>query len=168
MATGQRPFQGNTTAVVFNAILNQTPISSVRLQPDLPHELEHIINKVLEKDREVRYQSAAELRADLKRLKRDVESGRLAWVTPPVPRRFGPLLAMIGTLLVLAAVLAGYRAEWFSRPPRSAALVPESAQRQLTANPHGDAIYTAEMSPDGKYVAYGDLLTGLHLLTIDT
>jgi serine/threonine protein kinase/Tol biopolymer transport system component len=76
MATGTRPFQGNTTAVVFHAILSQTPISPVLLRPDLPTQLEHIIYKALEKDKEVRCQTASELRVDLKRLKRDTESGR--------------------------------------------------------------------------------------------
>jgi eukaryotic-like serine/threonine-protein kinase len=78
MATGQRPFTGNTSAVIFEAILNQTPIPPRELNPGLPVELEHIIEKALEKDREVRCQSAAELRADLKRLKRNLDSGRVA------------------------------------------------------------------------------------------
>jgi serine/threonine protein kinase/Tol biopolymer transport system component len=78
MATGVRPFQGKSTAVVFHEILSQTPISPVLLRPDLPTELEHIIYKALEKDKEVRCQTASELRVDLKRLKRDAESGRAA------------------------------------------------------------------------------------------
>jgi serine/threonine protein kinase/Tol biopolymer transport system component len=76
MATGVRPFQGKSTAVVFHEILSQTPISPVLLRPDLPTAIEHIIYKALEKDREVRYQTASDLRVDLKRLKRDTESGR--------------------------------------------------------------------------------------------
>jgi serine/threonine protein kinase len=74
-ATGRHPFPGKTSAVVLSAILNKAPVAPVMINPELPIRLQEIINNCLEKDRELRYQSAADLRADLKRLRRDIESG---------------------------------------------------------------------------------------------
>src|SRR4029077_20353206 len=90
MATGKLPFQGNTSAVIFNAILSKVPTAPTRLNPELPPKLEEIINKTLGKALKRRCQSAAELRADLSRLKRDTDSGRSAVgaraaETPPQP-----------------------------------------------------------------------------------
>ncbi len=82
MATGRQPFPGNTSAVIFDAILNRAPVAPVRLNPDLPPDLERIVNTALEKDPELRYQSASNIRADLKRLKREIDSGK----TPTAPR----------------------------------------------------------------------------------
>jgi serine/threonine protein kinase len=82
MATGALPFRGESSGVIFKAILDGTPTSAVRLNPDLPAELERIINKCLEKDRNLRYQHASEIRTDLQRLKRDTESGHRTMTAP--------------------------------------------------------------------------------------
>jgi Tol biopolymer transport system component/predicted Ser/Thr protein kinase len=107
MATGRPAFAGSTSAVIFEAILNKAPTSPLRLNPELPSELERIINKCLEKDRDLRYQSARELMADLKRLKRELDSGRSA--TPLSAgarrrRRWGPALGGALLLAVLGAL----------------------------------------------------------------
>jgi eukaryotic-like serine/threonine-protein kinase len=84
MSTGMLPFRGDTSALIFQAILDRAPTPPIRLNPDLPPKLEDITNKALEKDRNLRYQHAADMRADLQRLKRDTESGRAAAFTTPV------------------------------------------------------------------------------------
>ena len=106
MATARLPFQGNTTAATFNAILNKPPIAPVRLNPELPVQLEWIINKALEKDRKLRYQSAAEMRADLARLKRDSDSGRAVTAELSAPRRATPARRKAAWMLVAGVFLA--------------------------------------------------------------
>src|SRR6202158_2130188 len=141
MATGRIPFRGDTSAVIFEAILSRAPASAARLNPDVPAELERIISKTLEKDRNLRYQSAADLRTDLARLKRDTDSGRSVSVnvnaTPDAQQSTGQtepqyssdsvlavglakrhkkelILALVGILVIVAAV--GY---WLLRSSAS-------------------------------------------------
>jgi len=110
MATGQQPFTGNTSAMIFTAILTQAPTPPTRLSPEVPPKLEEIINKALEKDRDLRYQSASELRADLKRLKRDTDSGRVgASDARPAERRSAlqkrwKVIVPAALILVVAAI----------------------------------------------------------------
>ena len=119
MATGIQPFRGESSAVILKSILDGTPTSAVRLNPDLPVGLELVINKALEKDRNLRYQSAAEMRADLQRLKRDTESQGISSIesaAAPISRkstlRFG-----VGAALVIVVGLAGFYAYLARRLP---------------------------------------------------
>ena len=107
MATGDLPFHGESSAVICEAIMNRAPVPVVRLNHDVPPKLEDTINKALEKDRNLRYQSGAEMRADLQRLKRDTDSGRSAAVTElaPVSRERRLLWIAAGAVGVIAAIV---------------------------------------------------------------
>jgi serine/threonine protein kinase/Tol biopolymer transport system component/DNA-binding winged helix-turn-helix (wHTH) protein len=157
MATGRQAFSGETAAVVRDAILNRAPVSARLLNPEVPAKLEEIINKALERDRELRYRSASDLGADLRRLKRDTDLGRSA---AGLRRRKSLVLA--AAVVVLAA---GASTAWFlKRYPHAQHQLTE---RQLTANPLEDGVETAAISPDGKRIAYKDQ-TGLYVHSIDS
>jgi tetratricopeptide (TPR) repeat protein len=115
MATGELPFRGESSTVIFDCILNHAPTPAVRLNPDLPAELERIIDKCLEKDRDLRYQHASEIRADLKRLKRDSDSGRVTAIAKPGAATRWKFIVP-GAAAVLAVFAAGYF--YFHRTPK--------------------------------------------------
>ena len=166
MATGRQPFSGATSAVVFEAILNKIPAPPVQLNPGLPAQMEIILNKALEKDREMRCQSAAELRADLRRLKRDTDSSRTG-VRGSAPAaapsgtkdlpvevqesvrkgsRLLPVLIFCGFLVALAAGLAAGKRLW-GTSTASAPLYHEITFRR-------GEIRSARFAPDGQTILY--------------
>jgi eukaryotic-like serine/threonine-protein kinase len=128
MAAGVLPFPGDTSGVIFDAILNRVPVALVRLNPEIPAELERIIHKALEKDPETRYQHAADMCADLKRLKRETEPGRMA-STPERPRHGKPrrlplLLAATVGVGAIAGALVLYRSNYPAAVPKDAVATP--------------------------------------------
>jgi eukaryotic-like serine/threonine-protein kinase len=153
MATGRQPFSGNTSAVIFNQILEHQPPKVATLNPRLPARLEEIIDKTLEKDRDLRCQTAAELRGDLKRLKRDTDSGRIATLAAK-PQISQAALTSKKSLWALPAVaLVALAAAFFLGriTAKPAALAPP-VYRQLTFR-HG-YIRMARFAPDGKTMIY--------------
>jgi serine/threonine protein kinase len=193
IATGRPAFDGATRAVIFGQILGKAPEPSLKLNPGLPPELERIINKALEKDRELRSQTAAELRADLKRLKRDTQSGRSGAVPAaaagasrsqteqergqdaratagetPAGRGGLPALRRPLALAGLVALIAVSGLVWLLKhrapPPTPPA---ELTQKRLTFNPSANPIQSSAISPDGKYLAYSDP-AGIHVKLLST
>jgi serine/threonine protein kinase len=160
MATGRRPFAAATSGLVFDAILNRAPEPAHTNNP----ELDRIIAKTLEKDRALRYQTAADLLADLRRLERD--SGSVTGITtpPPVANRWG-LLPVAATIGVIGLLVAG--ALWFRPRDVVEAPPPELKPVRLTANPSEYPISGAALSPDGKFLAYSDP-RGVHLRVMAT
>jgi len=161
MCTGMLPFRGDTSGVIFESILNRAPASAVRLNPGLPVELERIVNKALEKDRDVRCQSAAELRADLKRVKRDTESGKAVSTGTATPRWHRTKLIGAGVFVFLIAVIA-VAAFYFGSssghaPINSVAVLPFS-------NASGDP--NTEYLSDGITEGIIDRLSGLPTLKV--
>jgi eukaryotic-like serine/threonine-protein kinase len=164
MATGVVPFRGETSAVITEAILNRTPTTATRLRPELPVKLEETISKALEKDRDLRSQTAGEMRADLKRLKRSLDSSRTSVVTESAPESAAvrsstpshaikssttavPWLAFaIGILLAIAAGVYGGKLLY------SAAPINPPTYRQLTFR--RGSIRSARFAPDGQTILY--------------
>ena len=165
MATGRQGFSGPTRALVSDRILHESPPPMAKLNPDAPAQLGEIIRKALEKDRDLRYQTAAEIRADLKRLKRDLESAQARAAAIVSARRL-PSRLLVSVVLALTASAAVFTlAWWWSRihKDRPRTLV----QRELTANPSENPVYAAAISPDGRYLAFADF-TGVFLKTLET
>jgi eukaryotic-like serine/threonine-protein kinase len=154
MATRQRAFPGDTAPLLHDAILNRTPVPVRELNGQIPAKLENIVSRALEKDRNARYQTAAEICADLEELQRQSARKRLprAWV--------------VG-LGVAAAILVGTVLFVLKRQQKSVSVIPEIKMRQLTSNSSENPVASGAISPDGKYLAYIDT-RGLHLKVIDT
>jgi serine/threonine protein kinase/tetratricopeptide (TPR) repeat protein len=161
MCTGTLPFRGDTSGVIFESILNRAPASAVRLNPDIPAELERIINKALEKDRDVRYQHASDIKADLKRMKRDTESGKTVASVEASPRwsRRSVLIGAVAFVFAIAAiVVAGlYLGSGGRTPINSVAVLPFS-------NVSGDP--NTEYLSDGITEGVIDRLSGLPNLKV--
>jgi serine/threonine protein kinase len=147
MSTGRPPFSGSTSAVIFDGILRQNPTPVHRLNPETPPGLEQIVQKALEKDRTLRYQSASELRADLKRLRRDSESGKATVVVAPARKPRRALLIGAGLALAVASVV-GYLFL------RSRTASPPAASDWVEVTNFADSVTSPTLSPDGHMLAF--------------
>jgi serine/threonine protein kinase len=159
MATGSPPFRGDTSGLIFAAILDKPPVSPARLNPDLPPELERIIAKALEKNPALRYQHASDIRADLKRLQRDSATGSSHASPPPAPAKSArqPMAWVVGTAAVLLlAALAGI---WYVRS-RAPSIADASHWVQLTH--YNDAASQPVFSADGRLLAFTHMAVDSH------
>jgi serine/threonine protein kinase len=155
MATGRRAFEGDTGSAVRNAILTQTPVPAQQLNSRLPVRLEAIIRKALEKDRDARYHTASQMRAELESVRREIAARTL-------PQRWILASAVLVALLVGGAVI------WFAkRPPSSQQPKSEIKFRQLTINSSENSVSSGSISPNGRYLAYVDT-QGVHVKDIET
>jgi eukaryotic-like serine/threonine-protein kinase len=169
MATGIVPFRGESSGVIFKEILDAAPTPAVRLNPDLPVKLEDIINKAMEKDRDLRYQHAAEMRADLQRLKRDSESGQApslsaARSAKPAFRRNWSLLAAAGVGVALVALAA---VVWLLRSRAPSAPIAIS-ERRLSYFESGENRKLSAISPNGGYMLYATKDNVLRILNTES
>jgi serine/threonine protein kinase len=174
MATGALPFRGETSGVISDAILNQAPVAPVRLNPDVPPKLEEIINRALEKDRDLRYQHASDLRAELKRLKRDTDSGRMASsgssAVHDVASGLGsqssvaalpgakPRWKLYGILAGCAALVALIIAAIHFWPRAGTSAVPPKVTQ---ISQWDKPMHDAKLSPDGHSVAFESPVNGI-------
>jgi eukaryotic-like serine/threonine-protein kinase len=162
-ATGVMPFPGKTTGEVADAILHKAPVPMARLAPAIPAGFENIVLKALEKDAELRYQSAGEMRADLRRLRRDSESSAEVHVhegRPPTSNR--AVVYGLGVAALAIVMLGAYFLQARRHPSRG-----PLSHRQLTANPSEVPVFTAAISADGKHLAYSDA-NGFYIRIVDT
>jgi Tol biopolymer transport system component len=169
MATGALPFRGESSGVIFKAILDGTPTPAVRLNPDLPSKLEEIINKCLEKDRDLRYQHASDIRTDLQRLKRDTESARVSGTVVASSdvrdQRLWRAKLFYGLLVALTLLVLGFGWYWFKgkqSAPRQA-----FSEEKITHNLAESPVWGGCISPDGKYTSFVDH-KGLHLIAMQS
>ncbi len=175
MAVGRPAASGSTTANIFDAILNKAPTAPRQVNANIPPELERIIAKALEKNRDLRYQHASDIRSDLKRLGRDLSSGRSQAIASSSAVSDGVLVPAQqsrsarhknGIIGIAAATLALAGLGWFllHRPPKTPT---ELTQKRLTFNSAENHVNSAALSPDGKYLAYSDI-AGIHVRLLST
>jgi eukaryotic-like serine/threonine-protein kinase len=162
MCTGRLPFRGDTSALIFKAILDGTPTSAVRLNPDVPAELERIINRALEKDRNLRYQHASDMRAELQRLKRDTESSKSAATQTSRPQLVKRGKLWIVLAACIAAVALAAVGTWYLRSRRAAEI--DSIAVLPFINGSGDA--NTEYLSDGIAESLTDSLTHVPQLKV--
>jgi serine/threonine protein kinase len=166
MATGRRPFQGNSSVSVISSILRDNPPPVTETNPHLPSDLARIIRRALQKDPERRYQTALDLRNDLQELKDDSDSGQIPRPVTTEPKSRKRLVPVVATIAGLA--VAAFTLFWFwPRHKIERPTVTEVLERAITTNSTEFPVWFTAISVDGQYLAYTDA-RGIHLRVIDT